>query len=344
MTATAWAEQTYEEKVNNWRDTIEQENSPRKAPPSPPRRRKGPPPILKACPRPSPFNRANCRRRSCPYCGPKWAKDWERAMRVNLTEYGGPVMMIAITPPGVDRLPWACSRDHVHSGAKGCQIDPEAGDEWAGNCRKAWGRLRDDARIATIRALGLKPTLLLRVWEPQKRGVPHLHIVLGMGSESEKIAAHRFVDELDCRASLHDFGYLQRKRNLMGAHDAARYLVGYLMGRSRHKGTIRENIDHPRMPKSLIWLTPTLTKVTFCTMRRLRVMRWYFAALRGKASVVPRLGPDEMYEVARAATYLRVPVDLARPPTNKAAAFLEHVAAIDLMRHCDTPALVSAAA
>lgn len=329
MTATAWASATFEEKTAGWLDQQVAEEAP---PPTP--RRKGPPPKLDRCPTPSPWNGANCRRRGCLYCGPKWAKDWERSMRVNLTEYGGPVMMIAITPPGADRLPWACSRDHRHAGAKGCQVDPQAGDAWAANCRRAWSRLRDDARVATIRALNVKPTLLLRVWEPQKRGVPHLHIVLGMGSELEKIAAHRFVDELDAKAADHDFGFVQKKRDLMGPGDAARYLVGYLMGRSKHKGTIRDNIAHPRMPRQLIWLTPTLTAVTFCTMRRLRTLRWYLAALRGKAPVLPRLYGGEMYKVARAATYVKAAVDDRAPP-DRESLFRQHVSALRLMRHLD---------
>jgi hypothetical protein len=270
-------------------------------------------------------------------------------MRVNLAEYGGPVMVIAITAPGADRLPWACSRDHVHSGVKGCEVDPQAADAWAANCRKAWSRLRDDARVATIRALGVKPSLLLRVWEPQKRGVPHLHVALGMGSELEKIAAHRFVDELAARASAHDFGFVQggtdhRKRREQGAADASRYLVGYLMGRSKHKNSIRENVSHPRMPRQLIWLTPTLTRVTFCTMRRLRTIRWYLAALSKKASVCPRLHGSEMYKVARAVVHLGAAVDHARPPNTKEESFREHVSAIRFMRETDTVALMGAAA
>jgi hypothetical protein len=347
MTTTAWAEQTFEEKMTSW---LAQETAPEASfalAPAP--RRKGPPPQLDHCPTPSPFNGANCRRRGCLFCGPKWAKDWGRAIRTNLAEYGGPVMMIAITAPGAGRLPWACSRNHVHSGPKGCEVDPQAADAWAANCRKAWSRLRDDARVATIRALNLKPTLLLRVWEPQKRGVPHLHVVLGMGSELEKIAAHRFVDELAARAAVHDFGFVEggtdhRKRRQVGASDASRYLVGYLMGRSKHKNTIRENISDPRMPRQLIWLTPTLTRVTFCTMRRLRVLRWYLAALRGKAPILPRLYGDEFYKVARAATYLRAVVDLARPPNGREQMFHEHLSALELMRGLDRVPLEEIAA
>jgi hypothetical protein len=348
MTATAWNEQTFEEKMASWVEGCEAPQ-PSPAPPPrrtgpPPPRRTGPPPQLDRCPNPNPFNRANCRRRSCPYCGPRWAKDWGRALRVNLVEYGGPVMMIAITAPGADRLPWACSRDHVHSGPKGCEVDAQAADAWAANCCKAWKQLRDDARVATLRALALKPSLLIRAWEPQKRGVPHIHVVLGMGSEAEKVAAHRFLDELTARVGEHDFGFVQLYRREMGAADAARYLVGYLMGRSKHKGTIRDNISHPRMPRSLIWLTPNLTLVTFCTMRRLRMVRWYLAALRGKATVLPRLLYGEIYKVARAATHVKAAVDLARPPNDTEAMYGEHVAAIRLMRDLPDGRLVEAAA
>lgn len=220
-------------------------------------------------------------------------------MRANLKAYGGPVMMIAITPPGVERLPWACPRDHDHSGPRGCQIDEFAADEWALAAPKRWSELRQAARVATLRAVGFKPTLLERVWEPQKRGVPHLHIVLGMGSEPEKIAAHRFLDELQRLAGEYDFGFVQLHRKEMGPADCARYLVGYLLGRSKHKGTIRDNIAHPRMPRSLIWVTPKLTSETLVTMRRMRYVRWAMAALDGRCSILPSLRGQMLVDVAQ---------------------------------------------
>ncbi len=225
-------------------------------------------------------------------------------MRENFLEYGGPLWTVAITPPGADRLPWACTRNHKHSGPDGCRVEEFAGDVWAANARRQWRLLRDAARRRTIRATGFAPTIIERVWEPQKRGVPHLHVVLGMGSEVEKIAAKRFGEELAALSHEYDFGNVDLPRKTQGAKEAARYLVGYLLGRSSHKSTIRENIADPRMPRQLVWLTPKLTRRTFVTMRRLRYVRWYLAALAGKASILPRgrVFRIERVRLARAVT------------------------------------------
>lgn len=256
-------------------------------------------------------------------------------MRANLEAYGGPVLMIAITPPGTDRLPWACTKEHDHEGPKGCKVDGEAADEWSYAARANWKHLREAARKATMAAVGLKPTLIERVWEPQKRGIPHLHIVLGMATEAEKIAAHRFVDELEARTGEYDFGFVQQKREVMGAAEASRYLVGYLLGRSKRKGTIRENIADPRMPRSLIWLTPALTSLkrggTGVTMRTLRYINWYFAALRGRCAVYPRLYGELYLTIARVAAKVE-PKKARAPGEDEERAFRRHLGNLRVMR------------
>lgn len=259
-------------------------------------------------------------------------------MRANLEAYGGPVMMIAITPPGKHVLPWNCPKDHEHR-KHGCKVKRDYADVWAAHAPANWKKLREDARIATLRATGIKPTLIERVWEPQKRGVPHLHIVLGMGSELEKVAAHHFLDELEARSREHNFGFVQLHRNEMGAREAARYLVGYLLGRSRRKGTIRENIADPRMPRSLIWLTPRLTSHTLVTMRRLRYARWYFAARARKVFAYPQLRGQMLVDVANVCSRIdprragRAQDD--EPPD---AFFAEHFGTLVLMRRLAGPA------
>jgi hypothetical protein len=246
-----------------------------------------------------------CKRRYCPRCGQVWARSWGTVSRVNLAKYGGPVALVSITAPGADRLPWACTREHEHSGPKGCRIEAEAADAWAEQARANWKKLRDAARLATVRALGVKPALLERVWEPQKRGVPHLHVVVGMATPAQRAAAEHFVAGLHRLAPEHDFGFVDRKLTSITAADAARYLTSYLVGRdSSKKATIRENIADPRMPRSLVWLTPVLTRETRVTMRNLRRARWLLAALSGRCDVYPRVEPEDRYDVAAAAVAL----------------------------------------
>jgi hypothetical protein len=136
--------------------------------------------VLDRCPTPHPFTGARCKRRRCPCCGPGWVRSWEAITRINIGALGGSVVLITITAPGADRLPWSCERDHPHSGARGCRVKADYADAWAEYAPGNWKRLRDAARKA-VKDAGLPAAALVleRVWEPQKRGVPHLHVVAG---------------------------------------------------------------------------------------------------------------------------------------------------------------------
>ena len=285
---------------------------------------------LVQCPEPGfDHQMRTCKRRNCPRCGVNWARDWRRVMAINLAAKRGSVALVSITAPGEDRLPWDEAHcmgpqaegglgrlPHRHKGPAGCRVQQRAAREWADTCTWRWSRLRNAATLATRRALrnelsgelGPSPVLLERVWEPQKRGVPHLHLVLGFSTGAERAAAHAFVDELARLAPDYDFGFVDRKLEPITAEDAARYLSSYLTGRnSKKKGSIRENIANPIMPTSLVWITPALTSVltpdssekwrprleamrarmritrgTGVTMRMLRKARHLWAALEGK--------------------------------------------------------------
>src|SRR5581483_9145233 len=98
--------------------------------------------------------------------------------------------------------------------------------------------------------------ILERVWEPQKRGAPHLHLVVPYGTPRERKVAQIFRAELARLAPKYGFGHVQGKLAPISGEDAARYLASYLTGRRRKKSSIRENIADPRLPKSLLWETP----------------------------------------------------------------------------------------
>lgn len=299
------------------------------------------------CPEPGFDHRMRtCKRRNCPRCGVHWARDWRRVMAINLAAKHGPVVLVSITAPGEDRLPWdeahcAHRRRHRHRGPAGCRVQQRAAREWADSATWRWARLRNAARLAAQRAqaneltgeLGPAPTLLERVWEPQKRGVPHLHLVLGFATGAERQAARVFVDELKRLAGEYDFGYVDGKLEPITAEDASRYLSSYLTGRNaKHKASIRENVADPVMPRSLIWLTPALTSTssspriaamrerlgvargTGVTMRMLRKARHLWAALEGRTSEPQWRDLGEAVETA--AVYLqafrkRPPPDLS---------------------------------
>jgi hypothetical protein len=274
-----------------------------------------------------------CKRRDCPRCGAAWARDWQRNMETNLRAYGGPVVLLTITAPGEERLPWDedhCRTEHGrgprhkrHRGPDGCRVQQRAAREWSDTLTWRWAKLRGAAQQATRRALddmghdGAGATILERAYEPQKRGVPHLHVVLGYRTLAEQRAAHLFVGHIKRLVADYDFGFADgrgtdvKRRGIrtrpttemfgvelraMAGESAARYLTTYLTGRAagakgKAKPTIRKNISHPNMPRSLLWLTPRLTtkekaitsdgNPTGVTMRMLRRARQLYAAAKG---------------------------------------------------------------
>lgn len=284
------------------------------------------------CPTPNLRTGSSCKRRGCPVCGVRWARDWRKSMTENLAALHGPIVMISITAPGEERLPWdthhcAHRRQHQHRGPAGCRVQQRAAREWADTCVYRWQKLRQAAAVATRRATllmadgGLAPIILERVWEPQKRGVPHLHIVLPYRTYHEQMAAHCFANELAQRAHEYDFGFVDaradsrqpygRRLKVTVAEDCAKYLSSYLTGRSTKKNSIRENISDPVMPRSLIWQSPKMTSTgavtangrpTWVTMRTLRRARQLYAWARG---VCPAPIWQDMFEAARVALVCR---------------------------------------
>lgn len=266
------------------------------------------------CPRVSEW-KSSCKSRACPVCGPGWARRQGTKMRINLEHYGGKVATLAITGPGADVLPWddeycrsrgRAGARHKHSGAKGCRVQQKQLREWCATLGWRWKELRDAAQIETYRKTGERVWIIERVWEPQKRGVPHLHLVLPYGTPRERHVSDVFHAELRRLAPNYVFGRVQPKLRAIAGQDAARYLASYLTGRRRKKNSIRENIADPRLPKSLLWETPALSSVsekprmvamrerrgvrlgTGVTMRTLRRVAHLHACFKGVCDYYPR--------------------------------------------------------
>lgn len=297
------------------------------------------------CPNGNVF-RASCKKRTCPVCGLRWARDWTKVMFVNLGAYDGPVILVTITAPGADLLPWDeahCAGKHSrggeHGGKRGCRVEPRAAAEWTASATTRWGMLRQAAaRVARTKA-PVPVTLLERVWEPQKRGVAHLHLVLGAATAGEIEAAAIFIAKLKELAPSYSFGFVDARgkkghRNervvargqilqLVAAETAARYLSAYLTGRSKKKPSIRETVVDPAMTYltgtekrhalPIVWLTPKLTRITLTTMRSLRRARhvWAYAERKiceepPKWAIVERDGRLTLDEpIAAGAAYRR---------------------------------------
>jgi hypothetical protein len=326
-----------------------------------------PPPADGRCPRVSEW-RSSCKSRACPVCGPSWARNQRTKIGHNLEHYGGKVATIAITGPGADVLPWDddhCGRrnrgpNHVHSGRRGCRVQQRPLREWCETLGWRWKKLREAAQLATRKAAGEPVVILERVWEPQKRGVPHLHLVVPYGTPRERAVADAFRDALvelvrptDSkhdqtrmpRAQAYGFGRVQPKLKAIEGHLAARYLANYLAGRSGKKSSIRENIADPRLPKSLLWETPILSSVsesprmvawrerrgitlgTGITMRTLRRMRHLSACFKGVCDFYPRWSGLE--EAVVVAAVFRETAPTRAGPLGNFAAALDYARTID---------------
>jgi len=281
------------------------------------------------CPTPS-WSGSSCKKRTCKVCGPRWAANWFRVMTENLEAYGGKVVLVSITAPGADRLPWdeaICGhkgrpgKPHRHAGKRGCRVQQRAAREWTETCSLRWQWLRNAAQMRAKRETGEPANLLERVWELQKRGVPHLHVVLGYSTLPEIRAAKAFVAALAELADRNDYGFVDRKLRPVSGKEAARYLASYLTGRSKHKPELRELVADPmwtymssswvfgkKKPVNLplVWLTPGLTSTgkktlsglpTFVTMRILRRARHLWAASRGFCDAPRWTGTAEALKV-----------------------------------------------
>src|SRR5215218_1138935 len=102
-------------------------------------------------------SRRRCRKRSCAHCGPIRADDEWRKFHDNLVAYGGGVVLVAVTAPGADDLPWDAnfcgSDDHKHSGPRGCRVHEEAANGWNVTASARYGRLFKAAAATADRLL-----------------------------------------------------------------------------------------------------------------------------------------------------------------------------------------------
>ena len=237
------------------------------------------------------FHGHSCKKRTCSICGLVWAKDWRVVLFANLKHLGGFVMLSAVTPPGKEGLPWDeahCSHigPHSHDPKRlGCRIDPDALAQWSHDISKRWKRLHNAARNAVKRKHGRCLPLLLRAWEPQKRGAAHVHPVFSVQTPADVMLAGAYFAELGRLAPRHGFGFVGQKRGVsqqvMAAGRAAAYLSSYFVTGKREKATLSENAKNPNLPRLLIWLTPTLTQQTGMTMRSRRRCRQLWAVRVG---------------------------------------------------------------
>jgi hypothetical protein len=141
----------------------------------------------------------------------------------------------------------------------------------------AWfSELHRRASQAALRATGRRPVLIARVWELQRRGILHAHLILGYSTLAEKAAVDVYQRELAARASRHGFGYVDRKRQVREAKPAAAYLSSYFVSGRKGKIALTETVKSREMPPSIAYVNPVFTQHSGITMRSLRQRRYLY--------------------------------------------------------------------
>jgi hypothetical protein len=201
---------------------------------------------------------------------------------------GVPVVLSAVTPPGVYELPWDeeyCAWRGPHKHGKGCRVDGEALAAWSRDISRRWKRIHNAARNACKREMGRCLPLATRAWEPQARGPGHVHPVFHVYSPADVEVARCYLLHVARLGRRHGFGFVGERRGksmqLMSGDRAAAYLSSYFVRGKGSKATLQENTRNPHLPRMLIWVSPTLTQQTRVTMRNLRRCRQLWAVRNG---------------------------------------------------------------
>jgi hypothetical protein len=284
------------------------------------------------CGKPLGVHAHRCQRRTCPSYAETWARDTRRRLLDNLGAYGGRAVMLTLTPPGADVLPWdaeVCAHLglHKHAGELGCRIEKRYVDSWN---ESAPERARQLNRVAKQRAdrelrrrgINEHRGKLVHAWEHQQRGAVHQHLLVGMGSEPQdqwgtNVDAQwgrLYACALRELAPRYGFGFVDTRplySTPKPAREAAAYLSGYFVSGRGEKAAITETVQSRVVPPLVVYVSPKLTRLTFCTMRNLRRARRLFMYRAGVAER-PLWPGRELLEVC--VVLDRLPPAFARAP------------------------------
>jgi hypothetical protein len=263
------------------------------------------------CGRPIPERVRRCSSRTCPEYAPTWARDTRRRLFVNLEQLELSVMF-SVTAPGSDLYPFDprfCSHSPSKrcSGAIGCRVAPDAAAAFNRRAGKWWSELHRAAKTRADRGTGFKGKLAARVWEKQKRGMAHLHGVIAVASADEVQWAEAYVNALREMAPRYGFGFVDGwhkvGRKFWPGVQAAAYLSSYFAGGRGRKLAITENVLAGDLPRLVVFVSLSLARRTFCTIRPLPTARRLWASREGLSEC-----PSFTYEEWLAAAAMLRPV------------------------------------
>ncbi len=220
-----------------------------------------------------------CRRRDCRGCGRWWTKDQRDKIFKNLAAYEGHTALVTVTAPGKDVLPWDESGERCLAGPLGV---------WNYLAPKKWRSLH---RVASKRARraaeGQRWCVLVKVWQEQRRGALHVHLVVPMASEAERAGSAAYVAALHENAKAYGFGFVDRKLELRSPAKSAGYVARYVAS---------ELAMCRNLPGHVVDVARLLTSRTGVTVRRLRAERCRFAQAAARDLTAP--SPPDLEQLA----------------------------------------------
>jgi hypothetical protein len=249
-----------------------------------------------------------CGRRWCDATRAVWGRSMSDVLRKALDAYcelyadEAKVLSFAITCTA--RPGWwdtaRCSHGPAVrcSGTIGCRVHSEIEKRerelWPVRKRGALNMARTDA-IRKLRKVGYAllagetwPNLLLSVTEDQKRGLPHLHGVLGHTTKLEKAYAKAFLDSLPRAARHHGLGFTDRYWWVVqrqSKYEAGR-LRHYITKLTRYLAKDAHGAEFLRLHQGerIFYVAPWLTRLSGLTMTTARLCRRVWASRHGYCS------------------------------------------------------------
>ena len=204
-----------------------------------------------------------------------WIGDWRRVLIENGAHAGDELDLVVITAPGQEVLPWdrsMCRHDGGPcSGKRGCRVEVEAARAWNESAPERWSQLHRAAAARVRRSLG-HFEIVMRIWEPQERGVLHMNSVVAAGTARQMLAARAYRAALTELAPRYGFGFVGQKRRRMGGLHLGRYLAKYLSEGTGKLG-IGDLAARDDAPRTIALVNRRLTVATGSTMRECRERR-----------------------------------------------------------------------
>ena len=131
----------------------------------------------------------------------------------------------------------------------------------------------------------MKLEMLGYVWQLQRRGALHIHVVLGVRTWANKHAARAYQLRLAEIAGHYGFGFVDRKWSSARGQRVAAYLSSYLVTGQGHEAAVQAVVNSEHAPPRPVYVARALTRVTGLTMRQLRRRRHLWRRWQEKSLV-----------------------------------------------------------